>query len=96
MGEEEQHLGLDRPITRRDLLNGVALGVGGSLASSWLTACGWPLETAALFAQDHASYYPPALTGMRGSHDGSWELAHALRDGTFWQRAGAVTDTRET
>jgi spermidine dehydrogenase len=22
--------------------------------------------------------------------------AHALRDGTFWQQAGAVTDTRET
>jgi spermidine dehydrogenase len=23
-------------------------------------------------------YYPPALTGMRGSHDGSFEVAHAL------------------
>ncbi len=25
--------------------------------------------------------YPPALTGMRGQHDGSFETAHALRDG---------------
>jgi spermidine dehydrogenase len=92
---EGRHLGLDRQITRRDFLNGVALGVGGSLTSAWLTACSRSLETAALFAQDRPTYYPPALTGMRGSHDGSWELAHALRDGTFWQQAGAVTDTRE-
>jgi spermidine dehydrogenase len=92
---EHRYLGLDRPITRRDFLNGVALGVGGSLTSAWLTACSQALETAVLFAQDHPTYYPPALTGMRGSHDGSWELAHALRDGTFWQQAGTVTDTRE-
>jgi spermidine dehydrogenase len=96
MDGEDRHLGLDRHITRRDFLNGVALGVGGSLASAWLTACGRSVETAALFAQDRPTYYPPALTGMRGSHDGSWELAHALRDGTFWQQTGIVTDTRET
>ena len=29
-------------------------------------------------------YYPPAKTGMRGSHDGSWEVAHAMRDGKTW------------
>jgi len=23
-------------------------------------------------------YYPPTLTGMRGSHEGSYEVAHAL------------------
>lgn len=32
-------------------------------------------------------YYPPAKTGMRGSHDGSWEVAHAMRDGKRWQNA---------
>ncbi len=40
--------------------------------------------------------YPPALTGLRGSHDGSWEVAHSLRDGTFWAKAGAPRDTGET
>ena len=25
-------------------------------------------------------YYPPATTGMRGDHAGSFEVAHALRD----------------
>jgi spermidine dehydrogenase len=78
------------------MLNGIAMGISSSLASTWLTSCGWSAETAALFAQDRPTYYPPALTGMRGSHDGAWELAHALRDGTFWQQAGAVTNTGET
>ena len=37
--------------------------------------------------------YPPAFTGMRGSHDGSWEPAHEMKDGAFWEN---VTDTGET
>ena len=96
MHGEDRHLGLHRPISRRDMLNGIAMGISSNLASTWLTSCGWSAETAALFAQDRPTYYPPALTGMRGSHDGSWEMAHALRDGTFWQQAGAVTNTGET
>ena len=48
-----------------------------------------PTPSAAAFAQDAPGYYPPALTGMRGSHDGSFDVAHALRDGNFWQYAPA-------
>jgi spermidine dehydrogenase len=32
-------------------------------------------------AQDRPGYYPPLLTGLRGSHPGAFENAHALRDG---------------
>src|SRR5262249_27516848 len=46
-------------------------------------------------AQDAAGYYPPALTGMRGSHDGSFDVAHALRDGRFWRTAGDPVNTGE-
>jgi spermidine dehydrogenase len=28
--------------------------------------------------------YPPIRTGMRGSHEGSYEVAHRMRDGTRW------------
>jgi spermidine dehydrogenase len=42
------------------------------------------------------NYYPPALTGLRGSHPGSFETAHSLRDGTFWDSAGKLEDTGET
>ncbi len=77
-------------LTRRDFLNGVALSVGGALLS--------PREVFGLTPDDATrdpSPYPPALTGMRGSHDGSFEVAHALRDGSFWATAGAPADTGE-
>jgi len=82
-------LGMDRAISRRDLLNGVAVAVG-SLGSSAYA------NTATPFAQDTAGYYPPALTGMRGSHDGSFEVAHQLRDAQFWRKAGEPRNTGET
>jgi len=43
-----------------------------------------------------ADYYPPALTGLRGSHVGSFENAHAVRDGTFWDNAPKPIDTGES
>ena len=74
-------------LARRDFLNGVALTVGGALLS--------PRAALGLYADDPAAVYPPALTGMRGSHDGSFEVAHALRDGSFWATAGSPIDTGE-
>jgi spermidine dehydrogenase len=74
-------LGLDRPIPRRDFLNGLALGVGGAmLAPRDLLAS----PKGAAFAPEKArGYYPPALTGLRGSTPGSFEAAHDLKDGFF-------------
>jgi spermidine dehydrogenase len=75
-------------LARRDFLNGVALAVGGALLS----------PRAALGLDESARralLYPPALTGLRGSHVGSFEVAHALRDGSFWTNAGRPTDTGE-
>jgi spermidine dehydrogenase len=43
-----------------------------------------------------AGYYPPALTGMRGNHDGTFDFAHRLRDGDSWQSMGAPEKTGET
>ena len=63
-------------ITRRDFLNGMAVGTGASLYGPInLLGQGEP----AMAATEAASvYYPPILTGMRGSHEGSFEVAHAL------------------
>jgi spermidine dehydrogenase len=38
-------------------------------------------EPVAIAPQDVPGYYPPLLNGMRGSHPGSFESSHALRDG---------------
>ena len=36
-----------------------------------------------------SGFDPPVSTGLRGSHPGSFEIAHSLRDGTFWKTAAA-------
>jgi len=88
---------MNAPITRRDFLNGVPLAVGSAAAASTLLP---GLAATAIAAgqapQDAPGYYPPALTGLRGSHPGSFEAAHSLRDGDFWARAGDITDTGES
>ena len=89
----DRELGMDRDITRRDFLNGMAIGAGGVLASAWLPGM-LDAQTAAT-SQDAVGYYPPTLTGMRGSHPGSFEIAHAVRDGDFWEKAGKPVDTGE-
>ncbi len=81
-------LGMNRPIARRDFLNGFALTVGASLAAPtqiWAEAFGLP--SSPLDSNREPADYPPAKTGLRGSHDGSWEVAHALRDGKKWGSA---------
>ena len=90
----DRDLGMNRAITRRDFLNGVAIGAGAVAAGGWLP--GLEAQTAAPFPQDAPGYYPPALTGMRGSHDGSFDVSHRLRDGRFWTAAGAPSDTGES
>lgn len=54
-------------ITRRDFLNGVAITIAAGMT---------PLQI--LQAAPDGRYYPPALTGLRGSHVGSFEVAHQM------------------
>jgi spermidine dehydrogenase len=112
----DRRLGMDRPITRRDFLNGIAVSTAAlTCGDSLLAAAGSPTAAtdpgggaagpqnagasgaaaageAAVPAQNAPGYYPPTLTGMRGSHPGSFEAAHALRDG---QPPPPPTDTGE-
>jgi len=92
----DHELGMDRPITRRDFLNGVAIGLGSMAASSMLTSCVGHVPLDSSNAPDPAESYPPAAGGMRGSPAGSFEAAHALRDGTFWQTTGSPERTDDT
>jgi spermidine dehydrogenase len=91
--KRDRELGMGCPISRRDFLNGVALGIGGALASEPLLAAMAADEYAPEKAPD---YYPPALTGMRGNHDGTFTYAHRLRDGKKWDADGPAAKTGET
>src|SRR5215470_5678928 len=103
----DRELGMRRAITRRDFVNGMAVGIGALALPDLATALG-ELEpgepkagnlnlTEKEFAPEKApGYYPPALTGMRGNHDGSFTYAHHLRDGKKWDSTGRPTPTGET
>ena len=75
-------------ITRRDFINGTLMAAGSTLL---------PVEASAeaAMAALSPSYYPPALTGLRGSHPGSNDHAHsrAWAGRTDW---GPTTNLTET
>ena len=74
-------------ITRRDFMNSVAMGLTAGTALS-------PFELLAMNRQSSTdALYPPELIGMRGSHPGSFEVAHALaRNGARWTEPIDQTD----
>ena len=88
---DEKYLGMDRPISRRDFLNGVALSIGSTLIPPAALAFDEPVYA----PEKAAGYYPPALTGMRGNHDGTFTYAHRLRDGESWSESGQPEATGE-
>jgi spermidine dehydrogenase len=86
---------MNRRITRRDFLNGVAVSIG-ALGCSTLPDLATGLQgNAQTSSLSSADLYTPALTGMRGSAPGSYDVAHALRDGNFWKDAGNPANTGE-
>jgi spermidine dehydrogenase len=91
----DRDLGMFRKITRRDFVNGVGVAVTGSMFAPSLRSPQDLLSRAVRTPTAAQDYYPPAMTGMRGSHPGSFEVAHGLRDGNRWAGAGAEADTGE-
>ena len=86
MNAQDRTLGMDRSITRRDFLNGVTLSVVGSMLAPELLRAAQQE-----FAPERAAdYYPPTRVGMRGSHPGSFEVAHQLRDRRQVDLTGAI------
>lgn len=85
--QRDKELGMKRRIKRRDFLNGVSVAIGATFAlpeSSWAGIFQMDEQQAAA-PEKAPGYYPPKKAGMRGSHDGSWEVAHAMRDGKTWE-----------
>src|SRR5438132_3368712 len=91
--EKLRRLGVGCPITRRDFIDGIA--VTAAVAASPGVLTNGDLGRTAAAPQDRPDYNPPTLTGMRGSHPGSFEAAHALRDGSFPKAGTSPIDPGE-
>ena len=95
--ERDRKIGMGSNITRRDILNGFSVAVGGTLLlpdTKWFERFGLPQSPSS--PEKSSSYYPPTLTGMRGLYPASFSTAHALRDHTFWNNhADQPSDTGE-
>jgi spermidine dehydrogenase len=72
---------MSNTINRRDFLGGTALAIAAGLT---------PL---AQMRAEPSRYYPPALTGLRGSHPGSFEVAHQVgREGKTFDISGLAVE----
>ena len=90
----DHDLGMDRRISRRDFLNGFAIAIGSSAVtrnSRWLADFGTP--EARFAPEKKPGYYPPALTGMRGTTDAVMKVGHSLRDGKRWSAPAPDSET---
>jgi len=85
--KQDQQLGMDRPITRRDFLDGVAI-TASSLAAAKLLM---PFNALA----EESRIYPPLKAGLTGQTNASFNIMHAIRDGSFWNNAPQTIKTDE-
>jgi spermidine dehydrogenase len=76
---------MDRPIARRDFLDGMAAAATGVLVGGAMPGC----------AAQAPAVYPPANTGLWGQTDANYAVMHKLRDGTYWQAAPVLRDRNE-
>jgi spermidine dehydrogenase len=86
--KRDRELGMDRSISRRDFLDGVAVTVGGAV---------FGLHSPPAHANNpSAANYPPAKTGLRGDENNVYKFAHALRDGKKWDSLATADESGET
>ena len=90
--QDYHKLGMHRPITRRDFLNGVAVGVAGSYVAS---------GPAQLFAAQEPSSspsvanYPPVRSGLRGNYPAAIAEFDNIREGKYAKFPVADSDISE-
>ncbi|MBA8949437.1 NAD(P)-binding protein [Actinomadura namibiensis] len=97
---------MDRKISRRDLLDGMAVTVGAAATGGLLSGCAageWGgIHDKVVNPPDGwdqagrgSPGHPPAMTGLRGSTNPAMRIPHELRDGVFWAGEKPVHRTGE-
>jgi spermidine dehydrogenase len=83
---------MHRPITRRDFVNGTGIALTGAMFARGSAAA---FGAAPAASSPPLEPYPPRRAGMRGSHPGSFEVAHRMRDARTWDLSSAI-DSHES
>jgi len=87
---------MQKPINRRDFIQGTAIMAGAAVQPCMLAAATVTNVSPNTLPDESdraASEYPPTKTGMRGSHPGAYEIAHALaRDGATFPAPKATDE----
>lgn len=84
--DKDKRLGMDRPITRRQFFDGVAVAAGSVAALAMMGG-----QAQAFTPTDSA--YPPTSNGLQGQTEQARLVMHAIRDEEF--TAAPATDTGE-
>jgi spermidine dehydrogenase len=79
--QEYVALGMEKPIARRDFLNGVAIGITGAYGA----LNGMIADAALLSGSTDAAQYPPLRTGLRGQYPAAVEEFAHIREGKYAQ-----------
>jgi spermidine dehydrogenase len=98
MLDEYRKLGMDRPITRRDFMNGVAVSItGASAAFNGLQAFAVqaPASGSNSGAVENAANYPPLRQGLRGNIPSAVDVFDPITAGKYVQFPVADADIRE-
>jgi spermidine dehydrogenase len=76
--KEYRELGMDRPIARRDFLNGIAIGIAGA-------ALGMATDAQAQTTTTSAANYPPTRSGLRGNYPAAVDEFDRIRAAQYAQ-----------
>ena len=90
MSKRFRDLGMDRPIARRDFLNGIAIGITVTMAA---------LKSSAMAAQNvpavQGANYPPLRAGLRGNYPEAVDIFDPIRQGRYTQFPVPNSEIRE-
>jgi spermidine dehydrogenase len=85
-------LGMDRPIARRDFLNGVALAIAGTTAAVEPAQAQAPANPP---VDPEAASYPPVRAGLRGNYPAAVDIFDPIRNGQYAQFPVLDADIQE-
>ncbi len=90
--KEYRDLGMDRPIARRDFLNGIAIGITGASAALSLAK---PNAAQAQQADASQANYPPSRAGLRGNYPAAVDEFDRIRASQYSQFPVSDSDIHE-